>query len=178
MRTVSKNRLITPLRDAPERLEHAAGWFSSKWAVPVEAYRESMRRSIRYPAAVPQWYLLLDDNRSIAAGCGLIENDFHKRPDLTPNVCAVYVEPAYRGRGLARALLDYARRDASRLGLDTLYLLTDHTAFYERCGWRFLCMAEDDAGGQGRIYTASTFSETIAPPPVSAACTPDTGMLK
>ena len=30
--------------------------------------------------------------------------------------------------------------DMSALGIDTLYLLTDHTGFYERYGWKFLCM--------------------------------------
>ncbi|MCM1134614.1 MAG: hypothetical protein NC400_03470 [Clostridium sp.] len=29
-------------------------------------------------------------------------------------------------------------------GIDTLYLLTDHTAFYERYGWEFLCMVQGD----------------------------------
>ena len=174
----SKDMIILPLRDAPELLARAAAWFSSKWSVPVEAYQESMRRSIRHPAAVPQWYLILDGNRSITAGCGMIENDFHKRPDLTPNVCAVYVEPDYRGRGLARALLDYVRLDASRLGLDTLYLLTDHTAFYERCGWSFLCMAEDDEGGHGRMYAASALTKPTASLPTCAACMPDRGMIK
>ena len=30
------------------------------------------------------------------------------------------------------------------MGVDTLYLLTDHASFYERYGWRFLCMAQGD----------------------------------
>ena len=88
------------------------------------------------------------------------------------------MEPDYRGRGLARALLDYVRLDASRLGLDTLYLLTDHTAFYERCGWSFLCMAEDDEGGHGRMYAASALTKPTASLPTCAACMPDRGMIK
>lgn len=32
---------------------------------------------------------------------GSIANDFHDRKDLTPNICAVYTEEAYRGRGIA-----------------------------------------------------------------------------
>lgn len=31
---------------------------------------------------------------------GSIANDFHDRKDLTPNICAVYTEEAYRGRGI------------------------------------------------------------------------------
>lgn len=32
---------------------------------------------------------------------GVIENDFHDRKDLTPNVCAVYTEE-YRCQGVCR----------------------------------------------------------------------------
>ena len=32
-------------------------------------------------------------------------------------------------------------------GVDTLYLITDHNNFYERYGWKFLCMV------QGGIYS-------------------------
>ena len=34
------------------------------------------------------WYLCIDGDRSIG-GLGVIENDFHDRIDLAPNVCAV-----------------------------------------------------------------------------------------
>ena len=64
----------------------------------------------------------------------VIENDFHKRKDLTPNVCAVYVEEEYRGQGIAGGLLEYACRDMEKRGIGTLYLATDHTSFYERYG--------------------------------------------
>ena len=37
---------------------------------------------------------------------GVIENDFHDRKDLAPNVCAVYVEQEYRRRGIAGKLLN------------------------------------------------------------------------
>lgn len=151
-----ENLTVVPLRDIPGLLETAAAWFSEKWDIPIQAYRDSMHLCLKNPADVPQWYLILKPDGRIAAGCGLIENDFHKRTDLTPNVCAVYVEPDVRGHGLARTLLDFVRQDTACLGIDRLYLLTDHTRFYERCGWSFLCMAQEDEGGLARVYTAPT----------------------
>lgn len=59
------------------------------------------------------------------------------RPDLSPNVCAVYTEPEYRGRGIADALMRYVCADMRTRGVDTLYLLTDHDSFCERYGWKF-----------------------------------------
>lgn len=34
----------------------------------------------------------------------------------------------------------------ARRGVDTLYLVTDHTSFYERYGWEFLCMVQEEDG--------------------------------
>ena len=82
----------------------------------------------------------------------MIENDFHKRPDLMPNLCAMYVEEAYRNRGLARALLDNACEKLSIKGIDTAYLITSHTDFYEHCGWTFYDMIEEDDGNMIRLY--------------------------
>ena len=90
----------------------------------------------------------------------MIENDFHDRPDLTPNICAVFTEPAYRGQGLAGSLLDFVCRDMSKNGIHTLYLLTDHEGFYERYGWEFFCMAQGDGEEKpSRMYRKYTDSE-------------------
>lgn len=141
---------IVKIADHPELKNEAAEWYSSKWHVPVEAYVESIEAS--FGAVVPSWYLCLDGKR-IVGGMGVIENDFHDRKDLRPNVCAVFTESEYRGRGIAGALLNYVCRDMAAHGICTLYLLTDHTGFYERYGWRFLCMVQGDGDEKpSRMY--------------------------
>ena len=42
----------------------------------------------------------MHERSDFIGGMGVIENDFHDRKDLMPNVCAVYTEEAYRGRGI------------------------------------------------------------------------------
>lgn len=134
---------IVKLREQPGLCEKAARWFHEKWKIPLEAYKESMEECLKNESAVPQWYMAMAGDR-IAGGLGVIENDFHNRKDLTPNVCAVYVEAEYRCRGIAGRLLDCVCRDMSEKGCDILYLVTDHTSFYERYGWEFLCMVQGD----------------------------------
>lgn len=134
---------IICLADRPDLKERAAQWFHEKWGIPLEAYRESMEECLTQKSAVPQWYLAMEDGQ-ILGGLGVIENDFHDRKDLAPNVCAVYTEEAKRGQGIAGALLDRVCKDMSDRGIDTLYLVTDHTSFYERYGWEFLCMVQGD----------------------------------
>lgn len=135
--------MIVKLRDMPSVKEQAAQWFHEKWGVPLEAYRESMEDCLAGRSAVPQWYIAMEGERVIG-GLGVIENDFHDRKDLTPNVCAVYVEPDKRCQGVAGALLQCACSDMKKLGIPVLYLVTDHTAFYERYGWEFFCMVQGD----------------------------------
>ena len=131
------------LCDRPELIETAAQWFHKKWGVPLAAYLESMNDSLT-ANAVPRWYVMLGDTGEIIGGLGVIENDFHDRPDLRPNVCAVYVEPAHRCKGIAGRLLERVCSDMAALGEPVLYLLTDHDSFYERYGWEFYCMATGD----------------------------------
>ena len=59
---------------------------------------------------------------------------------------------ACRGQGIAGKLLDHVCRDMLEKGIDTLYLITDHTSFYERYGWKFLCLVEEEEGGLCRMY--------------------------
>lgn len=140
------------LVDRPDLKERAAQWFHEKWGIPLEAYRESMEECLTQKSAVPQWYLAMEDGQ-ILGGLGVIENDFHDRKDLAPNVCAVYTEEAKRGQGIAGALLDRVCKDMSDRDIDTLYLVTDHTSFYERYGWEFFCMVQGDGEPElSRMY--------------------------
>lgn len=146
------NYQIVKLSDRKELKDIAAQWFHSKWKVPAEAYRESIESSFNEENAIPAWYLCLDGDK-IIAGLGVIENDFHNRKDLTPNVCAVYTEEEYRGQGIAGRLLNDVCEDLKSQGIDTLYLITDHIGFYERYGWDFLCMVQGDGSDKlTRMY--------------------------
>lgn len=95
------------LREHPELVKQSAKWFSSKWGVPAVVYEES----------IPQWYVVLDEKETIVGGAGVIENDFHNRPDLTPNLCALFVEPEKRKQGIAKRILAEIRKKCINLGM-------------------------------------------------------------
>ena len=134
---------IIKLREHGELAQRSAEWFHQKWGIPMEAYTESIDACITNREAIPQWYIVIE-NDTIIGGLGVIGNDFHNRKDLTPNVCAVYVEEEYRCQGIAGEMLNFVCMDMKKKGIDTLYLVTDHTSFYERYGWKFLCMVQGD----------------------------------
>ena len=142
---------IVKLRDNIEINIAASEWFHSKWGVPADVYLNSIEECQKRKNKVPQWYVVLDGEK-IVAGMGVIENDFHERKDLTPNICAVFTEEEYRGRGLAKMLLDFVCHDMAELGFPVLYLITSHTSFYEKCGWDFFCEVKEDCGKTARMY--------------------------
>lgn len=144
---IRKEYRIIKIKEHKELVAQASEWFHEKWNIPKEAYMDSMEDCIKDISPVPQWYIVLDREK-IIAGIGVIENDFHDRKDLTPNICAVYVEKEYRNHGIAGDMLKYICDDFKSMGIDTLYLITDHTDFYERYDWKFLCMVQ----GVGEPY--------------------------
>lgn len=139
------------LREKPEMMRTAAEWFSGKWRVPREAYLACMSDYLQGKTELG-WYLCFD-GENIIGGLGVIDNDFHDRKDLSPNICAVYTEETYRRQGIAGRLLNIAIEDLRKKGISPVYLLTDHTGFYERYGWEFFCLARGDGeANSSRMY--------------------------
>ena len=139
------------LRDKPDLKEKAAEWFHGNWGVPKEAYLECMNDYLNNETEYG-WYLCLDGEK-IVGGLGVIENDFHDRKDLKPNVCAVWTSEEYRKQGIAGNLLNLVVEDMRAKGITPLYLVSDHIGFYERYGWEFLYMAQgDDEPEMTRVY--------------------------
>ena len=89
-------------------------------------------------------------------GLSVIENDFHKRPDKAPNICAAYVKKEYRRKGIARSLLDHACKE---LAAPRDYgRLSDHRphGVYERRSWEFYGKAKENDGAMVRMYHRKT----------------------
>ena len=150
--------VLISVREHPEWSDRMIGFFRRHWATEASGmvYEDYIRSSIGAKGPMPQWYALVKGER-IVAGCGLISNDFISRMDLSPWLAALYVEEDCRGRGLAGVLLQAICDSMAERGIKTLYLLTDHTHFYERYGWEYLC----DAMGEGedtpsRMYRKRT----------------------
>lgn len=139
------------LSERPELKEYAADWFHNKWGVSKEAYLKCMDAYLSGDTEYG-WYICLNEDK-IVGGMGVIENDFHNRKDLKPNICAVYTEENYRKQGIAGRLLHMTVEDLRSKGISPVYLVTDHTGFYERYGWKFLCMVQGDGESEmTRMY--------------------------
>lgn len=47
----------------PPLLARAARWFNAQWGIPARVYAASMQAALDRPAAVPQWYVVLERQR-------------------------------------------------------------------------------------------------------------------
>lgn len=144
---------IISVRENPECAKEAITYFQSAWnEVDPIIYEDSISCALEADKPLPQWYLLKDHDRII--GCaGLITNDFISRMDLYPWLCALFVEPQYRGRFYSKILISYIKKETERFGFDTLYLATDHVGLYEKLGFVYIAQGYHPWGEQSRIYS-------------------------
>jgi predicted N-acetyltransferase YhbS len=70
----------------------------------------------------------------------VIANDEERRPQYTPWVAALWVEPEYRQKGIGAALVGRATEFAFATGAQRVYLLSRERrrAYYEGLGWAVL----------------------------------------
>lgn len=130
---------VVSVRDNPKIIESAINYIQSIWANPksIRVYEDCISNWIESDNGLPQWYLLFDDE--IIVGCvGLITNDFISRMDLFPWLCALYIEPKYRGNNYSKLLIDRAIIDTKKAGFDKLFLCSDHVGYYEKFGFNYL----------------------------------------
>lgn len=97
-------------------------------------YKDVIYHSSLPGKTLPQFFLLLNDNRII--GCSaLITNDFISRQDLYPWMACLFVDEKERGKEYGNLLMEHAEQEAKKAGFTAVYLTTNHDGYYEKYGW-------------------------------------------
>ena len=153
---------VINIREHPAYMEQAITYIQSKWGNRrnKKVYEDCISKSIDAKSPLPIWYLLLDGETTI--GCaGLITNDFISRMDLCPWLCALYIEKKYRGQGFAGLLISQIKDDVTKMGLDTLYLCTDHKGYYEKFEFSYIGDGYHPWGESSRIYACEVVAKDV-----------------
>ena len=87
---------------------------------------------------LPQTFVALIDGEPAGMYQFSMSDDLNSRPDLYPWLINVYVDEKFRGRNVARELMNTVKENAKELGLTELYLYTKHIGLYEKFGWKFI----------------------------------------
>jgi N-acetylglutamate synthase-like GNAT family acetyltransferase len=70
------------------------------------------------------------------ATASLVHADLDARPDLSPWLASLFVDPPFRGRGHSIRLVRVVEAAARAAGIGTLWLYTAHAeGLYRRLGW-------------------------------------------
>jgi GNAT superfamily N-acetyltransferase len=125
------------MTDRPDLAPLVARWrvkaffdYPGGWTV------EDMTARILAPPIGPKETFVLFDGDQPAGTAGLVRQDLASRPDLTPWLAGVFVEPAFRGRGHASALVRRVETFAAAAGVRTFWLYTSTAeALYASLGW-------------------------------------------
>ena len=146
-KSMSHDFTIADLRQRPEFFEAVADRIWQAWWKPDGhplGYISGRLRENLDAAPIP-FALVAHDGDSFLGTASVIAADLAERPQLTPWVAAVWVEPLARRRGVGAALVGRAVQDCFALGVDRAYLCArpQRCGFYEGLGWNAI---ERDVG--------------------------------
>jgi N-acetylglutamate synthase-like GNAT family acetyltransferase len=96
---------------------------------------EAVQASVIAPL-MPKTFVLLVDGKPVGTA-SLAAQDLDERPDLTPWLAGVFIEPEARGRGLVASLIAAVEQECRKASIRTLWLYTRRAEkVYLRSGWR------------------------------------------
>jgi len=111
-------------------------WWGERDGISPEEVRVTLAHSLN-TRRLPQTFVAVADGCAVGMYQLSMIDDLYSRPDLYPWLIDVYVDPAYRGKGVCAAMLATVPQNAKAAGLRELYLYTVHIGLYEPFGWTF-----------------------------------------
>ncbi len=130
---------IADLRQCPEFFDAVADRIWQAWwkphGHPLDYIRGRLRENME-ATALPLALVAHEDGNFLGT-TSVIASDLAERPQFTPWVAAVWVEPEARRHGVGAALVDRAAQACFALGADRAYLCArpERAGFYQRLGW-------------------------------------------
>jgi N-acetylglutamate synthase-like GNAT family acetyltransferase len=131
--------MISDLRQCPEFFDTVADRIWRAWWQPEHYPLDHITGRLRENMADTSIPLALvaHDGEAFLGTASVIASDLAERPQLTPWIAAVWVEPQARQRGVGSALINRATQGCFALGFSRAYLCArpQRSALYERLGW-------------------------------------------
>ena len=141
---------IIDLIETKESLEQLAHWHQAEWIHlnPGKTLEDRLEKMQEYLEGkdVPRTFVC-KDGETVMGSAAIIESDMETHPELTPWMASVYVYEDFRKRGIGSELVKKIMDYAKSIGVQTLYLYTEHQeAMYSKLGWER--MSEEEYLGQ------------------------------
>lgn len=129
------------LADHVSHLPQLATWQYAEFgylnpANTVERYAERLTASLQ-KSAVPTTFIALQEDTLLGSASLVRQTITHSH--LSPWLSSVYVDPQYRGAGIASALVGRVERAAAEMGSERIHLFTPSSEkLYAALGWELL----------------------------------------
>ncbi|MCW8085596.1 GNAT family N-acetyltransferase [Roseococcus sp. MDT2-1-1] len=129
---------IVTVTDRPDLVPTLARWMQETFGNPSGRTLAETEALFRAPPRGPEEsFVLLLDGQPVGTA-SLAHDDLETRRDLSPWLAGVVVQPQFRGRGFASALVRRVERFAAASGVQTLWLYTwTADALYAQLGWEY-----------------------------------------
>ncbi len=130
---------VSDLRQRPEFFDVVADRIWQAWwkphGRPLDYISGRLRENMN-AQAIPLALVAHAGDRFLGTA-SVVASDLDERPQFSPWVAAVWVEPDARGHGIGAALVDHAVEVTFTLGVSRVYLCArrERSAFYQRLGW-------------------------------------------
>ncbi len=138
-----------------------AHWFQNEWAAYDPECTVASRAAELYakkdPKALPLTVVATDQNELLGT-YSLDLTDLAIRPNLSPWLASVFVNPGYRNQGIGTLLVQHAVRHAQSLGISTLFLFTAHHASW----YAYMSLQSlEEVSFQGEILTIMQLAKAL-----------------
>lgn len=150
---------IDYLCNHPEHINTVANWIYDEFVIKAKGTL-SLGTVIEYFGntqlkSFPITLIALVDGECTGT-VSIFKNDLKTQRDLTPWLASLYVNPHYRGKGIAKELINKVQQVVKELGFKELYLRTEHTSeYYRRLGWNFVYKTHDEKGQETEVFKIS-----------------------
>lgn len=143
---------IDNLKRHPQHREQVIAWLWKAFGnEKSRAFYASVVDSSLNGADLPLTFIALDKGQVVGT-VGLWRCDLISRQDLTPWLAALYVDEAWRDKGLGRQLQTFVTEYSRQAGYDELYLWSTFSGYYDRHGWNLIGDALDYPDISVRLY--------------------------
>ncbi len=159
MKWSSQNIIWQHISKQPDFIPQIAGWFQDEWGAldpdcTMESRYEELKARID-PSLLPLTIIATVQDELLGT-YSLDLSDLAIRPNLSPWLASVFVNPKYRNQGIGTLLVQEALRHAHRMGIHTLYLFTVNLFdWYASMGFE----AIEEVFYQGETLTIMRFTD-------------------
>jgi len=145
---------IKNLLEFPEFTNEVSYWIWSEWHKKEGTSLDDIKFRTEHSQGrvdIPQTFIALYNNELIGT-VSLWNNERAFTQNLRPWLACLFVKNQFRKQGVGKVLQSFAIQKAKAMGYNKLYLMTEHTGYYEKLGWKFLENAPLGRNESNRIY--------------------------